>query len=139
MVVDEYGGVSGVLTINDLVSELVGDLRDEFDRSAPPPIHRVDKSHWLVDGSAPVDDIRTEIGVPLPDGDYVTLGGYLFDAFGRIPAEGDQVSQDGWSFRVTQMDRRRIAKVAVHAPPTPEETAGDAGGAGGAGGGSSPD
>jgi CBS domain containing-hemolysin-like protein len=126
VVVDEYGGVSGVLTINDLVSELVGDLLDEFDRSSPPPIHRVDKSRWLVEGSVSVDDVRDEIGVPLPDGDYVTLGGFLFDAFGRIPAEDDQVSHDGWSFRVTEMDRRRIAKVVVHAPPAPAEPAGGA-------------
>jgi CBS domain containing-hemolysin-like protein len=129
VVVDEYGGVSGVLTINDLVSELVGDLRDEFDRSAPPPIHRVDDSSWLVDGSAPVDDVRTEVGTPLPDGDYVTLGGFLFDAFGKIPAEGDELSHDGWSFRVTRMDRRRIAKVVVQALPRPEEATGDANGA----------
>ena len=131
VVVDEYGGVSGVLTINDLVSELVGDLRDEFDRSAPPSIHRVDKSRWLVDGSVSVDDVRTEIGAPVPDGDYVTLGGFLFDAFGRIPTEGEEVSHDGWSFRVTGMDRRRIAKVVVQAPPAPEHTGGDADGADG--------
>ncbi len=121
VVVDEYGGVSGVLTINDLVSELVGDLHDEFDRSSPPPIHRVDKSRWLVEGSVSVDDVRNEIGVPLPDGDYVTLGGFLFDAFGRIPAEGDEVTHDGWSFRVTEMDRRRIDKVVLQAPSAPPE------------------
>jgi magnesium and cobalt transporter len=125
VVVDEYGGVAGVLTINDLVSELVGDLLDEFDRSAPPPIHRVDKSRWLVEGSVSVDDLRTEIGAPVPDGDYVTLGGFLFDAFGRIPAEGDELSHDGWSFRVTEMDRRRIAKVVAQAPPDPTDTSGD--------------
>jgi magnesium and cobalt transporter len=117
VVVDEYGSVSGVLTINDLVSELVGDLRDEFDSSTASPIVRVDRSRWLVEGSVSIDDVREELGVGLPDGDYVTLGGYLLDVFGRIPEEGATALHDGWTFRVSEMDRRRIAKVLVQAPP----------------------
>jgi CBS domain containing-hemolysin-like protein len=116
VVVDEYGGVAGVLTINDLVSELVGDLRDEFDRSSSPSIERVDKSRYLVDGACGVDEVRSDLGIPIPDGDYVTLGGFLFDAFGRIPEEGAELEFNGWTFRVTKLDRRRIAKVVVQAP-----------------------
>jgi len=116
VVVDEYGGVAGVLTINDLVSELVGDLRDEFDRSSLPAIERVDKSRFLVDGACGVDEVRSDIGIPIPDGDYVTLGGFLFDRFGRIPEEGEELEFAGWTFRVTKMDRRRVAKVVVQAP-----------------------
>jgi CBS domain containing-hemolysin-like protein len=116
VVVDEYGGVAGVLTINDLVSELVGDLRDEFDRASLPAIERVDKSRFLVDGSCGVDEVRSELGIPIPDGDYVTLGGFLFEGFGRIPEEEDQLEFAGWTFQVTRMDRRRVAKVVVQAP-----------------------
>jgi CBS domain containing-hemolysin-like protein len=116
VVVDEYGGVAGVLTINDLVSELVGDLRDEFDRASLPAIERVDKSRFLVDGACGVDEVRSELGVPIPDGDYVTLGGFLFEGFGRIPEEGDELEFAGCTFRVTRMDRRRVAKVVVQAP-----------------------
>jgi len=116
VVVDEYGGVAGVLTVNDLVSELVGDLRDEFDRSSSPAIERVDKSRFLVDGACGVDEVRSDLGIPIPDGDYVTLGGFLFDAFGRIPEEGEQLEFTGWTLRVTKMDRRRVAKVVVQAP-----------------------
>lgn len=116
VVVDEYGGVAGVLTINDLVSELVGDLRDEFDRSSSPAIERVDKTRFLVDGACGVDEVRSDLGIPIPDGEYVTLGGYLFDGFGHIPEEGEELELDGWTFRVTNMDRRRIAKVVVQAP-----------------------
>ena len=86
-----------MLTINDLVSELVGDLRDEFDRSSLPAIERVDKSRFLVDGSCGVDEVRSELGIPIPDGDYVTLGGFLLDGFGRIPEEGDELEFAGWS------------------------------------------
>jgi len=116
IVVDEYGGVAGVVTINDLVSELVGDLHDEFDRSADPAIERVDRSRFLVDGSVGIDEVRSELGLPIPDGDYVTLGGFLLDGFGRIPEEGDQLEFAGWTLRVTNMERRRVAKVVMQAP-----------------------
>ena len=116
VVVDEYGGVAGVLTINDLVSELVGDIRDEFDRSSLPAIERVDKSRFLVDGAVGVDEVRSELGIPIPEGDYVTLGGFVLDAFGRIPEEGDQLEFAGWTLRISKMDRRRVAKVVMRAP-----------------------
>lgn len=116
VIVDEYGGVAGVLTVNDLVSELVGELKDEFDQSAPSSIVRVDQTRWLVDGSVSVDDLRADVGAVLPDGDYVTLGGFLFDAFGRIPDEGDRIERAGWTYQIAEMDRRRIDKVVVKAP-----------------------
>jgi CBS domain containing-hemolysin-like protein len=115
VVVDEYGGVAGVLTVKDLLSALVGDLRDEFDRGGEPDIIRVDRTRWLVDGSASIDDIREQLGIELPEGEYVTLGGYLFDVFGHIPEEGEKVPFAGWEFRVAEMDKRRVAKVVVQA------------------------
>ena len=116
VVVDEHGGVSGVLTINDLVSELVGDIQDEYGGTHQPEIERVDQTRWLADGSASVDDVREQTGAPIPEGEYVTLGGFLFEVLGRIPEEGDAAEHEGWVYRVTEMDRRRIDKVIVHAP-----------------------
>jgi putative hemolysin len=116
VVVDEYGGVAGVLTLNDLVSELVGDLRDEYDRSSLPAIERVDRSRFLVDGACGVDEVRSELGIPIPEGDYVTLGGFLLDLFGRIPEEDDELEFAGWTLRVMRMDRRRVAKVVMQSP-----------------------
>ena len=116
VVVDEYGGVEGVLTVKDLVSELVGDLRDEFDREGEAEVIRIDAERWLLDAQLGIDDARDELGIELPDGDYVTLGGFLYAGFGRIPDEGDALSHDGWEFRVQEMDRRRIAKVIARAP-----------------------
>ena len=116
VVVDEYGGFSGVLTINDLVSELVGDLRDEFDRTTSPAIIRIDDRRYLVDGACAVDEVSEEIGLSLPEGDYVTIGGFLFDALGHIPKENETFEYGGWTFRVSRMDRRRIAKVVVERP-----------------------
>ncbi len=128
VVVDEYGGMAGVLSVKDLLSALVGDLRDEFDRGGEPVIIRVDRTRWLVDGSASIDDVREQIGIDLPEGEYVTLGGYLFDVFGHIPEEGEKVPFEGWELRVAEMDKRRVAKVVVQAVDAPltESAAADA-------------
>ncbi len=116
VVVDEYGGVEGVLTIKDLVSELVGELRDEFDEPQEARISPIDQARWLIEGATPVEDVAEHLGIALPEGDYVTLGGFLFERFGRIPDEGDAYQWDGWEFRIAEMDRRRISKVVARAP-----------------------
>lgn len=131
VVVDEHGGVEGVLTVKDVVSELVGELPDEFDRAVEAEVVRVDASRWLVDGACPVDRLVEELGpfgLTVPEGEYVTVGGFLFSRFGRIPAEGDYLVWEGWEFRVAEMERRRIAKTVVRAP---SGTVGDGSGADG--------
>lgn len=122
VVVDEYGGVAGVVTVKNLLEALVGDLRDEHDPAGEPDIIRVDRTRWLVDGSASIDDVTEQLGVDIPEGEYVTLGGFLFDAFGHIPEEGEKVRQGNWELRVAEMDRRRVAKVVIQelAPEVPE-------------------
>jgi CBS domain containing-hemolysin-like protein len=112
-VVDEYGGVAGVLTIKDLLEPLVGELHDEFDTDEEPEIVRVDASRWLVDGRTSVDDVRERLGIELPDGEYVTLGGFLFSGFGHIPEEGERLTVGPWDLKVVEMDKRRIAKVVA--------------------------
>ena len=113
VVVDEYGGVAGVLTVKDLLGALVGDIRDEMDETEEPDIIRVDQTRWLVDGGASIDDLHDTLGIDVPDGEYVTLGGFLFDRFGHIPSEGERLHCDGWELRVAEMDRRRVAKVVA--------------------------
>ena len=119
VVVDEHGGVEGVLTVKDLLGALVGDLPDEFDADDEPDIVRVDGSRWLVDGRMNVDDVRDRLDINLPEGEYVTLGGFLFDGFGHIPVEGESLDVDGWELRVTEMDKRRIARVVAKRPEPP--------------------
>jgi CBS domain containing-hemolysin-like protein len=123
VVVDEYGGFAGVVTIKDLLGALVGDLRDELDPTEEPEIIRVDRTRWLVDGGTSVDDVRDRLGVDIPEGEYVTLG-YLFDALGHIPEDNEKLRFNGWEFRVVEMDRRRIAKVVVQAPTGDDTVAG---------------
>ncbi len=99
----------------------MGDLPDEFDSGDEPEVVRVDARRWLVDGRMSVDDVRERLDINLPEGEYVTLGGFLFDAFGHIPDEGESLSVDGWELRVTEMEKRRIAKViAKRSHPAPD-------------------
>jgi CBS domain containing-hemolysin-like protein len=113
VVVDEYGGVAGLLTIKDLLEPLVGDLHDEFDEEEEPVIVRVDNTRWLIDGQTNVDEIRDRLGMDIPEGEYVTLGGLLFERFGHIPAEGEEVRVGDWSLRVVEMDKRRVSQVVA--------------------------
>jgi magnesium and cobalt transporter len=113
VVVDEYGGVAGLLTVKDLLEPLVGDLHDEFDEEEEALIVRVDTTRWLINGQTNVDDVRDRLGIEIPDGEYVTLGGLLFERFGHIPAEGEEVRVAGWDFKVVEMDKRRVAQVVA--------------------------
>ena len=128
VVVDEYGGVAGLLTVKDLLEPLVGDLHDEFDEDEEATIVRVDNSRWLLDGQANVDDVRERLGIQVPDGEYVTLGGLLFERFGHIPTEGEQVRVGDWDLRVVEMDKRRVAQVL--ATRTQDATSGSGAAAG---------
>ena len=122
VVVDEYGGVAGLLTVKDLLEPLVGDLHDEFDEEDEAHIVRVDNTRWLVDGQTNVDDVRERLGIDIPDGEYVTLGGLLFERFGHIPAEGENVRVGDWNLKVAEMDKRRVAQVVATFVGTGEQT-----------------
>jgi putative hemolysin len=120
VVVDEFGGVAGVLTVKDLLEPLVGDLTDEFDAQEEPEVLRVDRQRWLVDGRANLDVVRA-IGVEIPDGEYVTFGGFLLAELGAIPEEQETFELSGFSVKVSEMDRRRIAKVLIRKHDTEPE------------------
>lgn len=126
VVVDEYGSVAGVVTAGDIIAQLVGDVHDELDQYEEPEIARVDDRRWLVDGSCSLDDIQDQMGMTIPGGEYVTLGGYLFDALGHIPNEGESTTTGPWELTVAEMDRRRISKVvAINREITPSAGSGD--------------
>jgi magnesium and cobalt transporter len=122
VVVDEYGGVAGLLTVKDLLEPLVGELHDEFDEEEEAHIVRVDNTRWLIDGQTNVDDVRERLGIDIPDGEYVTLGGLLFERFGHIPAAGENVRVGDWNLKVAEMDKRRVAQVVATFVGTGEET-----------------
>ncbi len=112
IVVDEYGGTAGIVTLEDLVEELIGDIQDEYDTEEGSP-RRLLGGQVEVDGLLNLDEFAEQTGVSLPEGPYETVAGYVLAALGRLPAVGDTVEVDGNRLTVTEMDARRIARVRV--------------------------
>lgn len=112
MVVDEHGGVEGVVTIKDLVAELVGELQDEFDPGTPNAI-QLAPSVWIADGRLDIDDLEDAVDYNLTDGPFSTVGGFIMALYGRIPDEGEVVESDGYRYTVLVMDRQRVDRVRV--------------------------
>ena len=113
LVLDEHGGVTGILSLKDLLEPLVGDLTDELADEEEPQIAQIDETRWLCDGQITLDDLANAIGLELPEGEYVTLGGFLLDRFGKIPEKGNEVDLENWTFRIHTMEKRRIDEVVI--------------------------
>jgi CBS domain containing-hemolysin-like protein len=124
IVVDEYGGTAGLITLEDLLEELVGDIVDEFD-TEEPTIERLDDGSVTVPAGYSVDDAGELLGADLPHGPWDTVGGLMLDIVGRVPAAGDSVEADG--FRLTALDvrGRRIGRVRIEPTGAPDEGDGD--------------
>jgi putative hemolysin len=120
VVVDEYGGTAGLITLEDLLEELVGDIVDEFD-SEEPTIERLDDGSVTVPAGTSVDDAGELLGADLPHGPWDTVGGLMLDIVGRVPAAGDSVEADG--FRLTALDvrGRRIGRVRIEPTGSPDD------------------
>ena len=125
LVLDEHGGVAGVVSIRDILEQLVGDLADEFDDDDEATIVRIRDGRWLVDGQTHVDRVNEELGLDVPEGEYVTIAGFILDLAGEIPSPGATYTYGDWTFRVQSLERRRISEVVVEyhppAPGDPEE------------------
>jgi CBS domain containing-hemolysin-like protein len=125
LVVDEHGGTSGVVTLEDLLEELVGEIRDEYD-VGELGIEQLGEDRWVVPGSLHITDAADHLGLNLPEGEYETIAGFIMDRLGRIPKRRDVVEHEGWKLRVRQMHRRRVVQVVVEAPPPDQGSAEDA-------------
>jgi putative hemolysin len=112
VVVDEHGGVEGIVTIKDLVSELVGELQDEYDSREPVAL-AIGPGQWVVDGRLDIEDLAETMQRDLPDGPYSTVGGFIMVLFEKVPDEGDKVSADGMRYTVLSMDRQRVDSIRV--------------------------
>ena len=125
IVVDEYGGTAGVITIEDIVEEVVGEIEDEFDPDNKY-LTKLSEREWLVDGRFPIDD-AAELGWPIEESDeYETVAGFILDLADGLPGPGEVFDVEGWRFRVQSMRGRRIALLRVIAPePKAEPEEGD--------------
>ena len=113
IVVDEYGGTAGLVTLEDVIEEIVGEIRDEYDKEKPL-IQKLDDTTWSVDGKISIEDLNDELGLSIPvDEDYESLGGFIFSLLGRIPEEKEKVHYKGLRLIVEKVHRRRITKVRI--------------------------
>jgi CBS domain containing-hemolysin-like protein len=113
IVVDEYGGTAGIVTLEDLVEEIVGDVRDEHDRMEISQVQPLGDQRWIISGLLRVDEVADAVGLAMPEGDYETVAGLVLERLGRIPDVGDEIDLDGWQLTVIRMDRRRIADLRL--------------------------
>jgi len=126
IVVDEYGGTDGVVTVEDLIEELVGEIADEYDTELDETASQEltapgGEKTFLVDGLLREDEIHEQTGFRLPEGPYETLAGFLLARLGHIPVVGESLEEQGWEFTVMEVDRHRIEQVRVVAPPEPSD------------------
>jgi CBS domain containing-hemolysin-like protein len=112
LVVDEYGGISGLVTMEDILEALFGDIYDERD-TRERPFHRIDERNLMVSGAMSIDEFNSIAGSSIPSEDFGTVGGFVFHLFGRLPARGDGISCDGLSFVVRKVKGTRILSVRV--------------------------
>lgn len=118
IVVDEYGGTAGLVTIEDIVEELVGDIEDEYD-DEEKDIERLDDKTYIVEGITDIDDACENLGIEIPEGDYDTLAGFIISKLGFVPSSKDvnvEVEYNGTKFEILKVEDRRIEKIKVTLP-----------------------
>ena len=114
IVLDEYGGTAGLVTIEDILEELVGDISDEYDPTAPAELKRIDKDTVEVDARMRIDDLNDQLNISLPeDEDYETIGGFVFSRLGKIPGVGEQCEHDNVGIQVVAAEPRRIRRLRL--------------------------
>ena len=121
IVVDEYGDLEGIVTLEDLLEEIVGEIEDEFDLP-DESVERLPDGRMRIDGTFPIDDFNEQFSRALPVEDYHTIGGFVFGLLGRAPEQGDEVEADGCRFKVLEVEGSRIERLEVElVPEEPEE------------------
>ncbi|MBP7401938.1 MAG: HlyC/CorC family transporter [Clostridia bacterium] len=122
VVIDEYGGTAGIVTLEDMIEEIVGNLQDEYDEEEAE-IERRDETTFVIDGQTALDDVAAAVGVNMPEDDYDTLAGMVVGLLDRIPEEGEQPETQfgNLRFKVLEMDDRRVSKILVTVMPKNDE------------------
>ncbi|UER67276.1 hemolysin family protein [Borrelia sp. BU AG58] len=112
IVVDEYGGVSGLVTLEDILEEIVGDIQDEFDNELDE-IVSLDDGSYLCTARVLIEDLNEKLGLSLPEGDFDTLGGFVYDLFGRIPLKNEKIEYNDLTFTIKSMHQRNIKVIRI--------------------------
>jgi putative hemolysin len=120
IVVDEYGGTAGLVTVEDVVEELVGEIRDEYDSEADPIVREADET-YVFSGKVATSDMTDRLGVEIEGDGFETVGGYVLARVGRVPAVGERFTTDGLEIEILEAERRRIHKVRIRRTPASAE------------------
>jgi CBS domain containing-hemolysin-like protein len=121
VVVDEYGGMAGVVTLEDIVEEIVGEIRDEYDTSEEPAIHEVSPDEFHFKGQVSLGDVNEVLDTNLLAENSDSLGGFIYGQLERVPLEGDHVQVGEWTFKVEEVRNRRIIKICAERSKHQEE------------------
>ncbi|HWR66443.1 MAG TPA: transporter associated domain-containing protein, partial [Bellilinea sp.] len=117
IVVDEYGGMAGLVTMEDIVEEIVGEIRDEYDQGEEHLYQRVSDDEFILNGRIGLDDLNEVLGTDLVTELADTLGGYIYGTIGRVPTGGEHMRVEDWDLSVEQVSGRRIRKVRAQRQP----------------------
>ncbi len=121
-VVDEHGGIEGIITLEDLLEEIVGDISDEHDEEVNEQIAKVDERTYVLDGALAVRDLNRRLKTSLPESEtYITIGGFLMTAAGHVLQPGEVIESEGLKFIVEKVERRRLLRVRLELPEQPAE------------------
>jgi putative hemolysin len=121
IVVDEYGGTAGLVTMEDLLEEIVGEIRDEHDEDEQEPIHVVSEDEAVVEAGTNIEDVNAKLGTDIPTEDFETIGGYVVGLFGRFPREGEEIEADARTrLKVDRTRGRRIVALRIYMTPSPD-------------------
>lgn len=122
IVLDEYGVTAGMITLEDLLEEIVGEIRDEFDADEEDPLIKIGKNEYYIQGSMNLDDLCDELKLPFSSSDYDTIGGYLIGLFDHLPEKNEVITtEDNILLQVDQMDKNRISRIYLKLPETTQE------------------
>jgi CBS domain containing-hemolysin-like protein len=121
IVLDEYGAAVGLITIEDLLEEIVGDIRDEYDDDEEDILKEVAPNEYLVDGQTKLDDVNDLLNLSLTSDDYDSIGGFIIGSLDRLPTTGDKVETEAVTLVVDLMDKNRIDKVHIYLNTTTDE------------------
>ena len=121
IVLDEYGVASGMITMEDLIEEIVGEIRDEYDENEAENIKKINENTYDIDAAIKLDDLNDALNISLSSDDYDSLAGFVIELLDKLPSEGEEADFNNLHFKVTQVHKNRIERVVLTITPIAEE------------------